>query len=75
MFSNNWIFDHELFKDLHDVKLDDEEEFLLFLPAKLRKRRTQNHYTIDDRYNSVFTRLIFSRQKKTMHLYATQQVH
>ena len=53
MFSQNWIFDHEFFRGLHGF-LDEEDEALLFLPAKLRKERTKNHYTVEDRYNSVF---------------------
>lgn len=64
MFSENWIFDTELFQDLYGL-LDDEEDALLFLPAKLRKGRSKNEYTVEDRYASVFykTYLLPSEQE------------
>ena len=50
--SKNWLFDPDLFEYLYGGATDEERA--VFIPAKIRKERVQNQYTVEDRYNSVF---------------------
>ena len=49
---NNWIFDPEYFDYLYGGTTYEQHQVLL--PAKLWKERSQNQFTVEDRYNSVF---------------------
>jgi hypothetical protein len=49
---SNWIFDPEYFDFLYGGATYEEQ--LVLLPAKVRKAREQNQFTVEDRYNSVF---------------------
>jgi hypothetical protein len=49
---NNWVFDVEVFNFLYGDLTPEQREVLV--PGKLRKKRVQNQYSVEDRYNSVF---------------------
>ena len=53
----NWLYNHEFFHFLYGGYTPGERA--VFVPAKVRKVRDRNRYSIEDRYNSVFYKTYF----------------